>query len=57
MLEATIEAWNPPISGAIVQDVWASGYDTMHRLGFIDGSVLVEEMYDRRPMGGSAPTL
>jgi putative riboflavin transport system substrate-binding protein len=57
VLEATIEAWNPPISGSIVQDVWASGYDTMHRLGFIDGSVPVEEMYDRRPMGGSAPTL
>ena len=55
VLEATIETWDPPVTGAIVQDVWASGYATMQRLGFIDGSVPVEDMYDRRVMGGSSP--
>jgi NitT/TauT family transport system substrate-binding protein len=57
VLEATVEAWDPPVSPAVRTEVWATGYDTMQRLGFIDGSVPVEEMYDRRPMGGSAPTL
>jgi len=50
VLEATIEAWAPPITGEVVPDVWASGYATMQRLGFIDGSVPVEEMYDETVM-------
>lgn len=50
VLEATIEAWAPPITGEVVLDVWASGYDTMQRLGFVDGSVPVEEMYDETVM-------
>ena len=50
VLEATIEAWAPPITGEVVPDVWASGYATMQRLGFIDGSVPVEEMYDENVM-------
>jgi NitT/TauT family transport system substrate-binding protein len=45
VLAATIDAWNPPIDGRIATDVWDSGYATMRRLGFIDGSVPVEEMY------------
>ena len=50
VLEATIEAWGPPVTGQIVTDVWASGYETMQRLGFIDGSVPVDEMYDATVM-------
>jgi ABC-type nitrate/sulfonate/bicarbonate transport system substrate-binding protein len=50
VLETTIEAWAPPITGEVVPDVWASGYATMQRLGFIDGSVPVEEMYDENVM-------
>ena len=45
VLEATVEVWGTPVSGAIDTDVWESGYQTMQRLGFIDGSVPVEEMY------------
>ena len=44
--EATIEAWDPPVTGQIAQDVWQMGYETMQRLGFIDGSVPVQDMYD-----------
>jgi len=47
VLAATIEAWNPPVTGVIDTDVWATGYETMQRLAFIDGSVSVGEMYDR----------
>jgi NitT/TauT family transport system substrate-binding protein len=46
VLAATVEAWDPPIDGVIPAEVWATGYATMQRLGFIDGSVSVEEMYD-----------
>jgi NitT/TauT family transport system substrate-binding protein len=46
VLEATVEAWGPSITGVVDADVWAEGYETMQRLGFIDGSVPVEEMYD-----------
>ena len=52
VLEATVEAWGGPVA-AVRTDVWAAGYETMRRLGFIDGSVPVEEMYDRAPMGGT----
>jgi NitT/TauT family transport system substrate-binding protein len=44
VLAATIEAWNPPVTGVIDTDVWATGYETMQRLGFIDGSVPLDEM-------------
>jgi NitT/TauT family transport system substrate-binding protein len=47
VLAATVEAWDPPIDGTIPTDVWDTGYETMVRLGFIDGSVPVEEMYER----------
>lgn len=51
VLEATIEAWDPPVSGGVVRDVWDAGHETLRRLGFIDGSVPVEDMYDLRVMG------
>lgn len=60
VLEATVEVWRGPAggsTGSIQPEIWQSGYETMRRLGFIDGSVPVEEMYDRRVAGGSAPTL
>jgi NitT/TauT family transport system substrate-binding protein len=47
VLEATIEAWDPPVDGTIPTDVWESGYETMQRLGFIDGSVPLDEMFVR----------
>jgi NitT/TauT family transport system substrate-binding protein len=53
VLEATIEAWVPPVTGEIVLDVWEPGYDTMQRLGFIDGSVPVEEMYEETILAGA----
>ena len=58
VLDATIESWRGEgccVSGAIVPEVWASGYDTMLRLGMVDGSVPVEDMYDRSIVGGSDP--
>ncbi|MEP6469089.1 MAG: ABC transporter substrate-binding protein [Chloroflexota bacterium] len=51
VLEATVGAWDPPIDGVIPTDVWARGFATMERLGFIDGTVPVEEMYDLGVMG------
>jgi NitT/TauT family transport system substrate-binding protein len=45
VLEATVQAWGSPPSGAVDTEVWATGYDTMKRLGFIDGSVPVVDMY------------
>ena len=47
VLEATVKLWALPDGGVSPQidlDIWASGYDTMQRLGFIDGSVPVDEM-------------
>jgi NitT/TauT family transport system substrate-binding protein len=42
VLEATVALWSP--DGRIDATVWTSGYETMRRLGFIDGSVPVDEM-------------
>jgi len=47
VLEATIELWGGSTgapTGFIDVDVWASGYETLRRLGFIDGSVPLGEM-------------
>jgi NitT/TauT family transport system substrate-binding protein len=56
VLEATIEAWGTAWrSGAIVRPVWDTGYATMRRLAFIDGSVPVDEMYDLFVMGQVDP--
>jgi NitT/TauT family transport system substrate-binding protein len=46
VLAATVEAWDPPIDGVVSPEVWNAGYQTMKRLGLIDGSVPVDEMYD-----------
>jgi len=49
VLSATVDLWrnaSGAVSSAIDTDVWSSGYDTMVRLGLIDGSVAVDEMYD-----------
>jgi NitT/TauT family transport system substrate-binding protein len=42
VLDATVELWSQ--DGAIDQAVWTSGYATLLRLSFIDGSVPVDEM-------------
>jgi putative riboflavin transport system substrate-binding protein len=47
VLKATIPLWTLPgggVSPVIDRDIWESGYDTMKRLGFIDGSVPLDEM-------------
>jgi NitT/TauT family transport system substrate-binding protein len=54
VLAATVELWGTPL-GAVDPDIWAAGYATMRRLGFIDGSVPVDDMYDDVlvvPLGG-----
>lgn len=48
VLLATVDLWaNDTIPGVgwIDPDRWASGYQTMEKLGFIDGSVPVDDMY------------
>jgi NitT/TauT family transport system substrate-binding protein len=51
VLQATVELWGE--STVIDEEVWQVGYQTMQRLGFIDGSVPVDEMYDLvEPAGG-----
>ena len=50
VLLATVDLWandSAPGVGWIDADLWATGYQTMVHLGFIDGSVPVEEMYSR----------
>jgi NitT/TauT family transport system substrate-binding protein len=46
VLDATVELWAGDgfADGAIDRDLWEAGYATMQRLGFIDGSVPLEEM-------------
>ena len=51
VLVATVEAWrgsSSEVSRAIDEEIWASGYDTLLRPGFIDGSVPVRDMYSVR---------
>jgi NitT/TauT family transport system substrate-binding protein len=50
VLEATIGLWRGVAdlpTGNIDEDVWMSGYETMRSLGFIDGSVPLDEMIDQ----------
>lgn len=50
VLRATIELWKGSAvgpTGAIDLAVWAKGYATMRKLGFIDGSVPVDQMYQQ----------
>jgi len=46
VLDATVELWEGDgfADGAIDRELWAAGYETMVRLGFIDGSVELDEM-------------
>jgi hypothetical protein len=46
VLEATIELWRGDgfDDGRLDRDLWETGYATMKALGFIDGSVPLEEM-------------
>ena len=46
VLDATVELWEGDgfADGAIDEELWATGYETMRELDFIDGSVPVEEM-------------
>ena len=46
ILDATVELWEGDgfADGAVDRDLWAAGYDTMRRLGFIDGSVALDDM-------------
>jgi NitT/TauT family transport system substrate-binding protein len=49
ILEATIPIWRgaePGIVGNINESVWQSGYESMRNLGFIDGSVPLDEMIE-----------
>jgi NitT/TauT family transport system substrate-binding protein len=57
VLEATIDLWRGAAdlpTGDINEAVWATGYDTMRSLGFIDGSVPVDEMF-RDLLGSISP--
>ncbi len=51
VLDATIELWGAGgfHDGEIDQPVWSAGYDTMLRLGFIDGSVPLADMLGMTP--------
>ncbi len=46
VLDATVELWEGDgfADGAIDLELWQTGYATMQRLGFIDGSVPMDEM-------------
>jgi NitT/TauT family transport system substrate-binding protein len=49
VLLATVDLWAGESGegvGVIAPDIWDSGYRTMADLGFIDGSVPVEDMYE-----------
>ena len=48
VLDATVALWEGDgfADGAIDEELWSSGYETMLRLQLIDGSVPVEEMID-----------
>jgi ABC-type nitrate/sulfonate/bicarbonate transport system substrate-binding protein len=55
VLNATVELWQGAEgfrSGAIDRTVWEAGYETMRRLGFIDGSVPLDEMIDESIAAG-----
>jgi len=53
VLDATIELWRGGgfANGVIPAELWQAAYDTMARLGFIDGSVPLEEMIAPEVLG------
>jgi NitT/TauT family transport system substrate-binding protein len=54
VLDATVELWagDAFANGAIDEPLWTTGYQTIERLGFIDGSVPLEEMVVTDLAGG-----
>ena len=54
VLDATVELWAGDgfADGAIDEALWTTGYETMERLGFIDGSVPLDEMIVTDLAGG-----
>lgn len=46
VLDATVELWSGDgfADGAVDTQLWSAGYETMVRLGFIDGSVELDQM-------------
>jgi NitT/TauT family transport system substrate-binding protein len=55
VLDATVELWEGDAfaNGAVDEELWATAYETMQRLGFIDGSVPLNEMIVTDLAGGS----
>ena len=55
VLDATVELWAGDgfADGVVDVGLWDSGYETMRSLGFIDGSVPVEEMIAPEVLGGA----
>jgi NitT/TauT family transport system substrate-binding protein len=54
VLEATIQIWlgdGSAPNNVVDPAIWCPGHATMQALGFIDGSVPVEDMVDIRPVG------
>lgn len=54
VLEATIHVWlgaGSAPNNVVDPAIWCPGYATMNALGFIDGSVAIEDMVDIRPVG------
>lgn len=59
VLEATIQLWtlsDGGVSPLLDPELWASGYETMRRLGFIDGSVPLDEMALLDPDAEGSPS-
>jgi NitT/TauT family transport system substrate-binding protein len=59
VLKATVKLWTLPdggLSPVIDSTVWTSGYETMKRLGFIDGSVPLSEMVVLDPFAEPSPS-
>ena len=54
VLDATVDLWAGDgfADGAIDEELWATGYETMEKLGFIDGSVPLSEMIVTDLAGG-----
>jgi hypothetical protein len=54
VLQATIQIWlgdGSAPNNVVDPAIWCPGHATMQALGFIDGSVPVEDMVDIRPVG------
>jgi len=59
VLEATVPLWTLAgggVSPLLDAELWQSGYDTMQRLGFIDGSVPLDEMALLDPDAEGSPS-